>query len=206
MKLLIYTGLTCILLVCAAYTGLCISNAHNCITYHTKVSDKKTLAPEKVALKFIKWYCKNQHDIRHRHPFYNIDTTGDTTKMYSINMRNVLMYSNELRKTRWVSERFLNNIQKKYINASYYLQLHPQFDGPVVDFQKTFTIDYDFDPVLELMEEEMLTDFLNKLQVRKISIQSNKSVVVLRASSYLSYVVTLHKYKDEWLIDSIMAT
>lgn len=183
MKTLFYIGLICSLLMLTAASGECTAYSHKGFTPGKKITHKKTLAPEKVAIAFTKWYCKNM-DRLDKYRFFNIDTTGDTTKMHSVNMHNVMMYLDELRKTKWVSNDFLFNIQTKYVNASYYLQVHPQNDGPVIDIQKTFAISYDSDPVIEIMETEMLSDNINKLQVRKLSIQSNLSVVVLRASTF----------------------
>ncbi len=197
------------LLHIATVTAFLISGIHAGFCQHaTKpgVSKNKLSGdqPDKVAIKFLKWYCKNQEYLRHRHPFFNIDTTGDTTKFYSVNMFNVLLYLNELKRSGYVSVNFLNDIQKKYVNASNFLQLHPQNDGPIVDFQKTFTVDYGFDPVIELMEEDMLIEHINKIKSGQVIIQGNNSVVVLKISNYLTYTFIMHKQNKHWVIDSML--
>lgn len=161
-------------------------------------------SPAKISIKFLKWYVYNQGRLRHH--LFNVDTTGDTTKLITVNFDNVRQYEKALKKSGYVSDKFLVDFLTKFHYASNYLSVHPVTDGPLVDIElkDRFSIDFSIDPVLQIMEEDMLTDYIKTIKLGKNIVNKTFSVVTVKVSRYLDYVFVLSKKKDKWLIDSIL--
>jgi len=162
-------------------------------------------SPGIVSIKFLKWYVHNRDRLT-RHHFFNVDTTGDTTKLITVNFDNVRQYEKALKKSGYVSDNFLVDFLTKFHYASNYLTVHPVTDGPLVDIElkDRFSIDFSIDPVIQIMEEDMLTEYIRTIKPGKSIVNKAFSVVTIRVSRYLDYVCVLSKKKGKWLIDSIL--
>ncbi|MBD1394050.1 hypothetical protein [Mucilaginibacter glaciei] len=150
--------------------------------------------PAATCIKFLRWYVSENAWLEKNH-FFKMGLPGDTTTPYVVNYENLKLYKIKLKRNGRVSDKLLDNIQMRYDSAANYLKVNPQIDGPVFGF--------DTDPLIQLQEEDMLTNYIKKIRVGSVRKEYGNCYVRITVSKDLSYIFVLSKYKNVWLIDSI---
>lgn len=142
--------------------------------------------PEHTVRSFLYWYRKN---IERLNTIQLVDQSAN--KPYSINKMNVATYLFELKKSGYLSEKFLNSI-KHYIDmCSANLLKIKQIEGPPEGF--------DMDMVLLMQDYE--SDFKLLDKAKTSSLTKTKIKFTFASENFL--VFHLAQTKDKWLIQSI---
>ncbi len=95
-----------------------------------------------------------------------------------------------------MSDGFLRTIQHRYDSADNYLRANPSPDKPLIDVET--------DPVIQLGEPDMLTNYIKNLRVSSVKHNNGNYYVTVKVSKYLDYVFILTEQKKKWLINSII--
>ncbi len=148
--------------------------------------------PETVVNNFLKWYKNN--DARLNSIPLIKGGAPDTTSFYSVDFTQIEKYLNELKKSGFLSDKYLNDLRSYFKNLNDSLKKYPQNDGP------PFGFDLDF-----IMKAQDYTDIMDDLDSLKIStkkIENNHATVIIDRLPPMKMVYSLSKKVNDWLIDT----
>ncbi len=189
--------LTCIALLLPLFIACSGGKATDIGTSANKVAG--SVSPGETVLNFLEWYKNNQERLVNINLIHNSTPSEDTTKLYAVNFEGTEHYLDELKKSGYVSEKYLESWRDYFNHAEQNFKDNPQFDGPPDYF------DYDFVMLSQDFMEEL--EELNKTNVSKEQIDSNTALVVLTfkvSLTKMSYQLSL--VEGKWQIDDIENT
>jgi len=142
--------------------------------------------PEQAVRSFLYWYRKNIDRLN------NIQLVNQSFgKPYNVNKINVIKYLNELKKSGFVSEKFLNSIEYYITMCDANLLKIKQTEGPPEGF--------DMDMVLLMQDYESDFKLLEKAKTKNLT--KTKIKFIFASENFL--VFNLTPLKGKWLIESI---
>jgi hypothetical protein len=183
---------------------LCLYSCANDTTVKTNITDSSTISStgsnyedakaDSTIVNFLKWYAQNVNRLSQINLVKN-NGTNDTTKYYSVDFPATEMYLNELKKTGFISDQYLNYWRNYFKNADDYFKASPQNEGPPEGF------DYD----LVMLSQDIDEDLKNADRVRVISRTTNgihltKDIIFPSGQQLL---FSLSRQNNAWLIDKI---
>ena len=82
------------------------------------------ISPDSTVMAFLKWY-RDHEDSLHQ---IQLITGGleNTTTFYSVDFKETGRYLTKLKKSGYLSDRFLDELQKHFVQSNEYLKQHPQ--------------------------------------------------------------------------------
>ena len=151
-----------------------------------------TKEPVKTVVDFLKWYRENYKKIS-KIQMVNIPPTEDTNSFYTINVDETERYLTVLKKSGFVSDRYLEQWRDYFKKAGIKLEQNPMNDGPPEGFE--------FDFVLWTQEIDETLEAINYPKLISCKITKNKAVVKIDILMRLEF--KLAKQNGKWLIDDI---
>ena len=147
---------------------------------------------QKVITKFLQWYKINLHKAN-SFPLLIKDSAGN----YMVNKKAVSDYLNFLKRSKFISGKYIAYWQTYFNDKAAELKNHPvQSDMPE---------GFDFDFILITQEPELVLNQLSRLKFKTVSI--NRSValigVTLPSDKSVQYEFEMYKVKDDWQIGYI---
>ncbi|MFI5452742.1 hypothetical protein ACHMWN_11360 [Pedobacter sp. UC225_61] len=153
-----------------------------------KVQNLVAETPEHTVRSFLFWYSKN---IQRLNQIQLVNQQQAPTKPYYVNKANVTLYLAELKKSGFLSTKFLNSIEHYISLCNTNLLNIKQTEGPPEGF--------DMDMVLLTQDYESNLKLLNK--GTSIRLTKNKVRFTFVSKDFL--VFGLSQRKGKWFIDSI---
>jgi VanZ family protein len=145
-----------------------------------------------ILFNFLKWYVANKERLTsYSYPING--SPGDSTQRYSLNRANLIKYIKEIKKSGFVSDVFLLNLQDFYFNVG--LQLNnqpPQYDGPIDGLET--------DHFLQTFEEDFIDSFKSFKPYKEIKNRDHILQYIL-LNNHIKCNVYLSRHHHKWLID-----
>jgi hypothetical protein len=166
-------------------------------TAQTKTKEKtenrnnQISSPSDVSISYLYWYVSHKAKLD-RINIFQADTASDIA-YYKVDFKRVDFYLNQIRRSDFVSEKYIDTLKQAYLAADKKLQLHPQNDGPVPGFE--------YDPILGIQEESEITQNSINFKVTSKTIKDNQAMVIGKISDTLWIRFELSKIKGKWLIN-----
>jgi len=170
------------------------SKANNeTVLYVAKNVAPNVVSPESTIIAFLKWYKYNEERLRQ----IQLLTGGlkDTTTFYSVNFKATEKYLSELKKSGFLSDRFLEDLRTHFIQANEYLKQHPQHDGPAPGFEA--------DLIMKSQDYMDVFENLDNVKVLDKNMNGNKAYLKLMFAGYYKTKYYLAMHRNKWLIDKI---
>jgi hypothetical protein len=148
-------------------------------------------------LNFLNWHKRGEPDSTYGK--YSLTKGGypDSTTKTRIDFNGVAIQMEQLRKSGFFSETFINNLQQYFVVVDKILaerNLSP-------DLLRIPELDDDF--ILNTIEPEEVLTKINDGKFDKIELVFNKAIVRFCISKYAVMIFTLTKVKNDWKIDYI---
>ena len=149
-------------------------------------------APKKVVLDFLKWYKEN----RERLDKFDLVSgkPGDSTKAYRVDFNETEKYLAELKKSGFVSDKYIDSFRQYFITADANLEKYPQYDGPAEGFG--------YDLVLKAHDYGEILDHIRKMKFVTKPVNADSSKVYVRLPNVVM-VMILSRSGNSWLLDSL---
>lgn len=147
---------------------------------------------------FLHWYKKNENKIETVQIIKGLnekeEKTGDS--IARIDMNAVDIYLNNLKKSTFVSQTFLNNLRHYYQEIADTLKKYPLVDyfGPIGGLEA--------DLILGFEPEETLA-YINKGVFTRIYVIADKAIAQFDIANHDHLLFTLSKVDEIWLIDDL---
>lgn len=145
---------------------------------------------------FLKWYNEKGNHLGNSNLIkgYNTDSIKTGDSLVRIDMNEVAIYLNNLKKSSYVSSSFLNSLKDIYQNVSDSLIKYPlkNYFGSIGGLEA--------DPIFGFEPEEIL-DHIDEGEFNKIYVIFDKAIVKFDITKINQYIFTLTKVNNEWLID-----
>lgn len=151
------------------------------------------VSPASAVIAFLEWYRGNE-DRLHQIQLL-AGGLEDTSTFYSVDFKATERYLSELKKSGYVSGRFLDELQKHFVQSNEYLKQHPQNDGPAPGFEA--------DLVMKAQDYMDVWENLDSVKVVDEKRQDDKAVITLLFAGNYKTRYYLTKNGKTWLIDSI---
>jgi len=151
-----------------------------------------TKEPVKTVVDFLKWYRENHEKIS-KIQMVNMPPVEDTNSFYTVNFEEIEGYLTLLKKSGFVSDRYLQQWRDYFKKASKKLEENPMNDGPPGGFE--------FDFVLWTQEIDETLEAVNDPKLISSKITQNKAVVKIDILMRLEF--KLSKQNGKWRIDDI---
>lgn len=163
------------------------------IFYHCNDTAPEVISPEKTVIAFLKWYKHNEERL------YRIQLlTGglkDTATFYSVDFKATEKYLVELKKSGFVSYKFLEDLQQHFLQTNEYLEQHPQNDGPAPGFEA--------DLIMKAQDYMDVWEDLDHAKVIDKNIDGKKASIKFLFAGYYKTKYYLTRHSNKWLIDKI---
>lgn len=158
--------------------------------HYNRVEPAET--PKKVVRNFLKWYKENRAGLEK----FDLVTAkpGDKTKAYRVNFSETEKYLNELKKSGFLSDQYINTFRRYFETADANLEKYPQYDGPAQGFG--------IDLVLQAHDYGEILDHLKKAKYLVKPVNQNSTKVYVRFPTVVM-LLKLTKTGNTWLIDSL---
>ncbi|RYU86842.1 hypothetical protein EWM62_16965 [Mucilaginibacter terrigena] len=160
---------------------------------HVENRRDSLLSPAEISTSYLYWYISHKSKLD-RINIFQADTASDTDN-YKVDFKRVNFYLNQIKKSGFVSEKYIDTLKKAYLAADEKLNLHPQNDGPIQGFE--------YDPILGIQEETEITQNVNEFKVISNSIKDDHAVVLGKISDTLWIRFDLSKTDKKWLINAM---
>ena len=157
------------------------------------------VSPGETVLNFLEWYKNNRQRLVDINLIHNSTPSEDTTKLYAVNFEGTEHYLAELKKSGFVSDKYIESWRDYFNNAEQNFKDNPQYDGPPDYF------DYDF----VMLSQDFMGELeeLNKTNISKEQIDTNTALVVLTFKvSLMKLNYKLSLIEGKWQIDDIENT
>jgi len=157
-------------------------------------AEESAEAPKLVARNFLKWYKEN----RERLETYRLisGNPGDSTQAYRVNFTEAEKYLDELKKSGFFSDKYIQAFRKYFAIAGANLLQNPQYDGPAEGFG--------YDLVLKTQDSGEILDKIKKMKIITKPISSDEAKVYLRFPRVtVAMVLMMSRSGGKWLIDSL---
>ena len=156
---------------------------------------------QRIIVDFLNWHNTQEHDMVNNN-FKVVRYAPYTKKLERIKLvssgveKRLAFY----RQSNFLSNSFINNLRGNFLDIGELLHKSP----PVPKGERIRIPGLDLDMILQGYEPELVLDFIDKGQFKKISVLSNKSIAQFYIpDTQIVVVFTLSKFHDNWLIDSI---
>jgi hypothetical protein len=160
----------------------------------------KKVNPNQIKIKetiigFLRWYKQFDNDTTKA--TYSLIKGGypDTTTVVRIDKNGVESYLNAFRKSKFVSETYIDGLRDYFFYIDEGLATAPK----VHDLVKIQGMDIDF--ALHTFEPEAILDHIDNSRISKLYIIYNKALVTLHISKYIDLLFVLTRQNNKWLID-----
>ena len=140
-------------------------------------------------LDFLIWYKKNIAAIN-RFPLVN--QKGE--EPYSVNLKNGERYLGFLKKSNFLTDKYLNNWRQYFKERNDGFRLNPENEGPPTGFE--------YDLVLLSQDVDMQLDSLSSLKIKKITVLNNSAKVNFKLIE--EYQFKLVRRNNRWMINNIL--
>ena len=149
---------------------------------------------EKTVLGFLNWYKNNEDKLGQ----INLIKGGlpDKSTNYSFDFVASRKYLFELKKSRYLSDTFINNLQKHFIEVDEYLKKYPRNDGPIKGF--------DYDIIMKSQDYMDVWSNLDNVKILNKDINNDKAYLKLEFGGYYKTKYFLTKRDGLWLLDNII--
>lgn len=150
-------------------------------------------SPDSTVISFLKWYRDNE-DRLHQ---IQLLTGGlaDTTTFYSVDFEATEKYLTELKKSGFLSDKFLGDLRQHFFKSNEYLKQHPQNDGPAPGFEA--------DLIMKSQDYMDVWDSLESVKVIEQKRTAGRDTIKMIFAGYYKTKYYLTKYGDKWKIDNI---
>lgn len=165
---------------------------------NTTVSTIKNIVdqePVKTVKEFLKWYRDNEKRLGTFGMVNNCSTIYDSTKYYSVNFKSTEKYLTEMKKSGFISDKYINKWRQYFKKCETDFKNNPQFDGPPEGFE------YNFVMWSQEYEEDLAN--IDKSKIIKQKIDRNKSNLTLEFPSNTKLIYWLTNENNKWFIDDI---
>lgn len=167
------------------HDGLRINHSYDTVT--------NNISPERTIINFLKWYKNNEARL-HQIPVLS-GGLGNPTSFYRVDFKASELYLSELKKSGFLSDKFLNDLRQFFIKSDEYLKIHPQNDGPAPGFEA--------DLVMKSQDYMDVWANLNKAKMIQKEIKEDKALIVLLFAGNYKNKYNLSRSGNTWLLDAI---
>lgn len=154
-------------------------------------TDSNKLRPSGTVVAFLNWYKENEDRL------HEIDLVSgglkDTTTFYSVNFKETERYLAELKKSGFLSDKYLHNLRQHFKSADDHLKRHPQNDSYAPGFE--------YDLIMKAQDYWELWDNLDRLQLSEQIMTDTTAYVRLAYTDYYKAKYYLSNHNNRWLID-----
>lgn len=171
------------------------SGSNETKTDSLEVSNDDTAAaesPDKVVIKFLEWYRDNEERLAKIELVFGMQ---DTTKPYSVNVEGTKTYLAELKKSGFVSDRFLEDLRLQFVKSDDYMKKNPGNDGPPFGF--------DADLIMQAQDFSDVWQNLSKAELVNQKIEGTNAKLRFKFTEYYKTNYYLSKVGNKWLINRI---
>jgi hypothetical protein len=151
------------------------------------------ITPDSTVIAFLKWYRDNE-DRLHQIQLLK-GGLKDTTTFYSVDFKATERYLYELKKSNYLSDRFLNELRLHFTQSNEYLKKNPQNDGPAPGFEA--------DLIMKAQDYMDVWENLNSVKVIDRKLDGNNAFIKFLFAGYYKTKYYLTNNGNTWLIDSI---
>ncbi|HVE61147.1 MAG TPA: hypothetical protein VNA26_04970 [Chitinophagaceae bacterium] len=172
----------------------CISNEDNKPKEDRLTSENAsdTKNPETVVHNFLKWYKNN--DVRLNSIPLIKGGAPDTTTFYSVDFTQTEKYLSELKKSGFLSDKYLNDLRTYFKSSNDSLKKYPQNDGPAYGF--------DFDFIMQSQDYMDIMENIDSLKILSKKISGNSATIIIDRLPKMKMAYGLSKQGNTWLIDT----
>lgn len=187
-------------IICASLFMLLLASCNNPVEKKEPLAlaGKAALtAPEQTVKDYISWYLKNMDRIS-KIDILNKIPEGDTTTFYSVDFSGAKKFTEELKKSGYVSDLYINEFNKFFKDIDDTLKINHQNDGPVDGL--------DADLVLGVQDYSDIETGIDSAKFINTSEKEGHCATssVFGAGQYkIVYHAFLTKKDNRWLIDSL---
>ncbi len=157
-------------------------------------TDSNKLSPAGTVVAFLNWYKENEDRL------HEIDLVSgglkDTTTFYSVNFKETERYLAELKKSGFLSDKYLHNLRQHFKSADDHLKRHPQNDSYAPGFE--------YDLIMKAQDYWELWDNLDRLQLSEQVMTDTTAYVRLAYTDYYKAKYYLSNHNNRWLIDDMV--
>ncbi len=155
------------------------------------VLNTKTISPDSTIINFLKWY----HDNESRLNKIQLVKGGypDTTTFYRVDFSQTENYLAELKKSGFVSDKYLSDFRIYFSKADADLKKDPQNDGPPAWF--------DADLVMKSQDYDDVWNNLEKAKTTIKEITDNSAEVFIQFQPNYKMKCHFTKIGNSWLLD-----
>lgn len=155
--------------------------------------EEQAISPDSTIIAFLTWYRDNEERLRQ----IQLVKGGleDTTTFYSVDFLATEKYLSELKKSGYVSNKFLDTLRQNFNKSNEDLKAHPQNDGPPPGFEA--------DLIMKAQDYMSVWDGLNKAKLIEKNINNNTAHIVYLFADYYRMKFLMSKSGKHWLIDSL---
>lgn len=190
MKRILLFGLIVLSTACANRTEQTAKTEDS--TPATQESDSSAAA--QTTIEFLKWYRDHIKELS-QITLINQTDQGNTTQSYSVNFPGTQAYLEAFKQSGYVSNQYINSWQDYFQKSEQAFKDSPQHEGPPQGF------DYDFVFNSQDYEEELTQ--MEQLTITPLSIDSQKSTLLVAFPTSHQLKFGLTKQADKWMIDQI---
>lgn len=154
--------------------------------------------PAKTVIGFLQWYKTNYNRLEKIETVNNVpnSTTYDSTKFYSVNFKGTEKYLSELKKSGFISEKYLDSWRQYFKKCDEAFTKNPVNDGPPEGF--------DFDFITWSQEYDDILADIGNTKVLKMNANGNVATVIVELYHF-HYEYSLSQHNSLWLIDDIIS-
>jgi hypothetical protein len=167
------------------YNKIVLNNTQDTISNRASI--------EKTVLGFLKWYKDNEDRLGQIHLIKR--GLQDTNTNYSFDFIATKKYLYELKKSAYLSDTFIKNLQKHFIKGEEYLKKHPQNDGPIAGFEA--------DLIMKSQDYMDVWSNIDNAKILEKEINNDKAYIKLQFIGNYKTNYYLTKKDSFWLIDNI---
>lgn len=187
MKILLAT-ITWVLLFLSFFENKCKATSDiNFVDETSNTTDSQQA--RQTVLDFLIWYKKNIAAIN-RFPLVN--QKGE--EPYSVNLKNGERYLGFLKKSNFLTDKYLNNWRQYFKERNDGFRLNPENEGPPTGFE--------YDLVLLSQDVDMQLNSLSSLKINKITVLNNSAKVNFKLIE--EYQFKLVRRNNRWMINNIL--
>ncbi len=152
--------------------------------------------PAKTVIEFVKWYRDNMSSLNNIELINNAYSDApDSTKLYSVNFKNVDRYLKEIKKCGYVSDKYINQLLTYFKTGDKYLLENPEYEGPPEGFN--------FDLVLWSQDYQEDLDNIDNTKFSLLANGENRKEIEAKFFGGSTLQFKLSKHNNKWLIDEI---
>ena len=157
-------------------------------------TDSNRESVEKTILGFLNWYKNNEDKLGQ----INLIKGGlpEKTTNYSFDFVATRKYLFELKRSGYLSDSFINNLQKHFIEVDDYLKKYPQNDGPIQGL--------DYDIIMKSQDYMDVWSNLDNVKILNKDINNDKAYLKPKFGGYYKTKYFLTKRDGLWLLDNIV--